>query len=138
MSAEFFLDTNVLCYAFDPDSVAKREKSMTLVERGLSGEGVLSWQVLQEFCHLALRKFAKPMTRPQLSLYQSAVLFPLCRVWPDQELYKDALMVQDDTGYSWYDCLIVSSALRAGCRTLYSEDFQNGRKYRGLTIINPF
>jgi predicted nucleic acid-binding protein len=138
MSADFFLDTNILCYAFDPGSENKKVKSLELIERGLSGEGTISWQVLQEFCHLSLKKFVKPMTRPFLSVYQTTVLFPLCRVWPDEELYRDALQVQGDTGYSWYDCLIVSSALRAGCRTLYTEDLQHGRKYRGLFIVNPF
>jgi predicted nucleic acid-binding protein len=41
-------------------------------------------------------------------------------------------------GFSFYDALIVSSAIEAGCDTLYSEDMQHGRSIGGLTIINPF
>ena len=42
-------------------------------------------------------------------------------------------------GYSVYDALIVSAALGAGCKTLYSEDLQDGQIInRQLTIRNPF
>jgi predicted nucleic acid-binding protein len=38
-----------------------------------------------------------------------------------------------------YDALVVAAALEAGCKILYSEDFQDGRKIEGrITIRNPF
>jgi predicted nucleic acid-binding protein len=48
------------------------------------------------------------------------------------------LDVKDETGYGFYDALIVAGALRAGCTRLYSEDMQEGRTVRGVTIENPF
>jgi predicted nucleic acid-binding protein len=40
---------------------------------------------------------------------------------------------------TFYDALIVASALEAGCTTLLSEDIQDGRVIDGrLTIRNPF
>ena len=63
MSAEFFLDTNILVYSFDSHSESKAAKARTLIEEGLArGHGAISWQVIQEFCNLALRKFAVPMS----------------------------------------------------------------------------
>jgi len=35
-------------------------------------------------------------------------------------------------------CNIVAAAVEAGARILYSEDLQHNRKYRSLTIENPF
>jgi predicted nucleic acid-binding protein len=39
---------------------------------------------------------------------------------------------------SYWDALIVEAALGAGCRTLFSEDLQHGRKYGDLTVQNPY
>jgi predicted nucleic acid-binding protein len=39
---------------------------------------------------------------------------------------------------SWYDALIWASARAAGCSTLYTEDFQDGRDVEGVTYRNPF
>jgi predicted nucleic acid-binding protein len=43
-----------------------------------------------------------------------------------------------ETTISASDALIVAAALEAGCDTLFSEDMQHGRKFGGLTIVNPF
>ena len=41
-------------------------------------------------------------------------------------------------GFSFWDALIVRSALRSGCSVLFSEDLQHGRRIDGLRILNPF
>jgi predicted nucleic acid-binding protein len=138
MSAEFFIDTNILAYTFDRRSDAKRAEAGKLVRDALRGAGCVSWQVVQEFCNVAQRRFVSPLTDDELRAYQSKVLFPLCTVWPDADLYRDAMTTKAETGYDWYDSLIVSAALRAEVRVLFTEDLQDGRKYRSLKIVNPF
>ena len=44
----------------------------------------------------------------------------------------------EEHGISFYDALIVASAIEAGCNILYSEDMQHGRRIGGLAIVNPF
>jgi predicted nucleic acid-binding protein len=51
-------------------------------------------------------------------------------VYPDQALYEDSLDLQQETGYSFYDALILAGALRGGCETLYSEDMKSGQQVR--------
>jgi predicted nucleic acid-binding protein len=138
MSAESFLDTNILVYSFDSGNPQKRDCAKKLIAGGLAGNSCISFQVVQEFCNAALRKFEPVMEGSALREYQDRVLFPLCMVWPDEQLYREAVLVRTDTGYSWYDSLIVASALRAKVLALFSEDLQHGRNYRGLRIINPF
>jgi predicted nucleic acid-binding protein len=41
-------------------------------------------------------------------------------------------------GFSIWDALVIRAALNAGCRVLYSEDLQDGRRIDGLEIVNPF
>jgi predicted nucleic acid-binding protein len=102
------------------------------------GTGIVSTQVVQEFLNLATRKFAHAFTGTDLGAFLDSVLAPLCQVFPDADLFRSALELKDETGYSFYDSLIVAGALRAGCVRLYSEDLQGGRTIRGLRIENPF
>ena len=139
MSANAFLDTNVLVYCFQPGEPAKQQPAQELVDRALSdGTGAISTQVVQEFLNLATRKFAQAFTGDDLRAYLDAVLALLCRVFPDAALFRVALELKKETGYGFYDSLIVAGALRADCTTLYSEDLQDGRANRGLVIENPF
>jgi Predicted nucleic-acid-binding protein, contains PIN domain len=139
MGAEYFLDTNILVYSFDASAPGKASKARSLIEDSLiTGHGAISWQVVQEFCNLALRKFTSPMTVTECSLYASKVLFPLCRVWPSDSLLSCALDLVDESGYSFFDCLIVAAALESGAERLYTEDLQDGRRIRGLIVENPF
>jgi len=55
------------------------------------------------------------------------VLSVLCEVFPNAGLYKDALGIQAETGFSFYDSLIVASAEAGNCQRIYSEDLQSGR-----------
>jgi predicted nucleic acid-binding protein len=49
------------------------------------------------------------------------------------------LNIAERYGFSFYDSLIISSALQSGCTVLYSEDMQHGQKIDGqLLISNPF
>ena len=139
MSVNYFLDTNILVYTFDDSSPEKRDRAREIVRDALGGgRGVISSQVVQEFINVATRKFVVPMTTPEASLYLDRVLFPLCQVWADERGYADALRIMGDTGYSWYDSLILGAAIRVGAAELLSEDLRDGQVVEGVRIRNPF
>jgi len=54
------------------------------------------------------------------------------------DTHASALALARNHNLSFYDALIVASAVEAGCDTLYSEDLQDGRSFAGLAIVNPF
>lgn len=135
----FFLDTNILAYSFDLVAPQKQKIADQLLTDALETQrGIISTQIVQEFINLALRKFARPMNVPECREYLQKVLLPLCRYYPSLSSYDRALLIVEETGYHFYDALIVTAAIESGCRTLYSEDLQHGRKVQGLTILNPF
>jgi predicted nucleic acid-binding protein len=139
MSAKYFLDTNIFVYSFDPRQPEKRECALNLIADALQGgDGLISTQVIQEFLNVATRKFALPMKISDSQAYLTRVLNPLCQVFPDLALYEISLDIQQETGYSFYDSLILAGALRGGCAILYSEDLQAGQQIHSLQIINPF
>jgi predicted nucleic acid-binding protein len=139
MSAEFFLDTNLLVYSFDEANPAKRDKARELIEQALqSRRGVISWQVAQEFMNVALNKWQKPMTPADAREYLQTVLHPLCYVYPSSEIWLAALRIAEESRYRFYDSLIVAAAIQSGATILYSEDLQDGRRFGPLQICNPF
>ena len=139
MSDKYFIDTNVFVYSFDNREPLKRERSIEIIRDALEkSTGVISTQVLQEFLNVATRKFVVPMKVDDSKAYLRQVLNPLCQVYPDFSLYETCLDVQSGTGYSFYDSLIISAAIRVGCNVLYSEDLQDGQQVRSVKIVNPY
>ena len=138
MSDRYFLDTNILVYTFDDTDPKKRERARALVGTALEGQGIISFQIVQEFLNVALRRFARPMTSDEAQAYLDAVLGPLCRVQSEPDLYREALAIHQRWRFSFYDSLVVAAALRSDCGVLYSEDLQHGQEIGDLVIVNPF
>lgn len=139
MTVEYFLDTNILVYTFDSTAPAKQSAARELVEGALEHQsGVISYQVVQELLNVATRKFANPLTTQQAQRYLDTVLEPLCGVFASTSLYRKTIHLQGRWRFSFYDSLIIASALQAGCRTLFSEDLRHGQVIESLTIVNPF
>ena len=139
MSAEYFLDTNIFVYTFDLQYPEKQKRSRELVERALKdGAGCISFQVVQEFLNVATRKFSVPLSPADAHDYLARVLGPLCEVFGTIGLYEETLEIMFRWHYSFYDSLIIASALAADCRILYTEDLQHGQTIKNLHIRDPF
>lgn len=139
MSAEFFIDTNVLVYHLDDTDRRKQAVAERIVRDGLAtGNACISYQVVQECLNVAVRKAAVPLSPDAARSYLDAVLLPLMRLGASEAIYHRALDVQARWRFGFYDSLIVASALMAGCRTLLTEDLQHGQRIDTLTIVDPF
>lgn len=139
MSVKFFLDTNIFVYSFDSQSKGKQKIAMELINHAFDTQnGMISYQIIQEFLNVATRKFATPLTTHDAQNYLKKVLEPLCQVYPNIDLYDEALALAKRTEYSFYDSLVLASALSGCCKEIYTEDLQDGHHIAGLKIINPF
>lgn len=136
MSVEYFLDTNVLVYAFDQTAPKKQERARALLD--VNRDWVISWQVVQEFSSVALHRFKVPVEANFLKNFIELVLWPKCRVMPSQALYARSVELHAYTQYRFYDALVLAAAIESGAKRLYTEDLQNGRKLDELVIENPF
>lgn len=139
MKDRYFLDTNILVYSLDRRDLRKAAKANALVLEGLtSGEGVISFQVVQEFFNLALKRFEIQMSHVDRDDYLERVFRPMLKVHSSIGLYSEALRLHSLNNLSWYDALIVCAAREAGCGTLYSEDLQHGQQFGRTRVVNPF
>ena len=138
MSDRFFLDTNVFVYSFDANSPAKASQARKLIGSAIETHaGIVSYQVVQEFFNVALRRFAKPMSTADAEQYLSTTFRPLLSVHSSPALYGEALRIAARFRLPWYDSLIVASAIEGQCDVLYSGDFQDGQQFGSRTISNP-
>jgi predicted nucleic acid-binding protein len=139
MNDKFFLDTNILIYVIDPEDPRKQASARQLLSWGLESElAVISYQVVQEWMHFCLRRAKSKLAPAEASSILDRLLMPLWSVQSSPVLVESALSLHLRYQFSWYDSLIVAAALKANCKTLYSEDLKDGLRVNDLTIKNPF
>lgn len=131
-----FVDTNVLVYLFDNDSPRKQVVARELLTAEADNV-VLSTQVLSEFYVATTRKLAQPLA-PALAR-QAVDEFCTLRVQPLRpELVQAAIGRSDSSKLSYWDALIVETAIDAGAGTLFTEDLQHGQLFNHLRVVDPF
>ena len=133
-----FVDTNILIYAHDISAGQKHGRAKELM-RDLwhSGDGCLSIQVLQEFYVNVTQKVTKP-----LSAEAAAQIIADLSVWevhcPKTEDVLHAIRLQKRYQISFWDAMILVSALQLGCHMLWSEDLNPGQVYEQVEVKSPF
>ena len=139
MSADnCFVDTNILIYAADSSDARRHEIAKLLVEDlWRTQTGVISTQVLQEFCYNLRRKF-----RPPLSLADTVEQVSNYLTWPTVtntvESVIAALELEAEHQLSFWDALIVRAAQVSQSNILYTEDLNHGHIFGSVRVVNPF
>ena len=133
-----FVDSNVLVYSFDGTAGEKRRRAQGLLgDLWRERSGCLSIQVLQEFYVVVTRRL-----RPPLSLSEAAGKVAYFSEWnlhtPARSDLLSAIDLQEEFRISLWDAMIVQSARRMGCSLLWTEDLNNGQRYAGVLVRNPF
>jgi predicted nucleic acid-binding protein len=139
MSNKFFLDTNIFIYSFDGGAKAKSKRASQLIRIAIeSQKGSISYQVVQEFFNVALTRFQLPLKTEEAEQYFATVFRPLLKIHSSPALYLEALELRSRYRLSWYDSVIVASALQARCDLIFTEDLQHGQQIGTLKVENPF
>ncbi len=135
MSAEF-VDTNIFVYAHEGGAGSKHRRAVELVA-GLFEEqtGAVSVQVLSEFYVTATRKLRMKSEEAEEAI---ADLQGWTIHRPGHADVLRACLIHRRLKVSWWDALIINSALELGCSVLWSEDLAALQRYGTLTVRNPF
>jgi predicted nucleic acid-binding protein len=133
MQDKIFLDTNILLYAFS----TKDEKKHTLAKHLVLSDAVISAQVINEVTVNLLKKFNFSEDQVQQFLESSYARYEIAELTHD--IFSKASDIRKNYLLSYYDSVIVSTALLSGCAILYSEDMHHELIVeKQLKIINPF
>lgn len=135
---KIFLDTNILVYAYDVSAGAKHSIAVAIVkDLWNNGRGMASTQVLQEFFVTITKKIARP-----LDVITAREIVKDFLKWKtvviNGEIILDAIDIHREYKYSFWDSVIISSAIDGGAGALLSEDLSDKHKIKGIVIKNPF
>ncbi len=136
MPVDFFLDTNILLYGYDLDSLEKRQIAQPIIEQAWlqPGSTAISVQVLQEFFVNFIRKGQ--------SAIEARNLIEDFSIWPvvdnSMDLFKNGLIFQDRYNLSLWDAMITAAANATAAKIILTEDLNHGQIYGNVEAVNPF
>jgi predicted nucleic acid-binding protein len=137
----WFIDTNPFFYFYDDRFPAQQASCRHwLAELSVRRRGLTNLQVANEFANVVFKRL------PQLSPAEVFAMSDDILVWGASPISVETVATARDTclryHYSWWDCLLLASALELGCTHFLSEDLQDGQRIdmggRALTIVDPF
>ena len=136
---QYFIDSNIWLYRFivntnDASSIKKQQIATSIT----SQENLLvSTQVINEVCANLIRKAGFDNSQIQTLIEE---LGEGCEILPlSLETIQYAAKLRNNYSLSFWDSLIVASAILGKASILYSEDMQNGLIINNtLQIVNPF
>jgi predicted nucleic acid-binding protein len=132
----YFVDANVLLYLTDTKDQARQARAADWLDcLWRERSGCLSWQVLHEFYVNAVGKLKVPREDARFLV---AAYLEWRPVDSSPALLERAWHWMDHARLPYWDALILAAAEFAGCDFLLSEDFQDGRRYHRIRVINPF
>jgi len=135
MTDKIFIDTNIWLYLFLQDSSCKYkivEKYFYENDKSLM---FISYQVINEVTNQLVRNsFNESVIRENIDY-----LYKICII---HNFSKDTLFLasslRERYSFSFWDSMVVSSAINCGCSILASEDMQDGLKINNMIIRNIF
>jgi predicted nucleic acid-binding protein len=136
------VDTNVLIYSYDARFPEKRRLATALLRRGIAEDNVrVPHQALVEFVSVATRRL--PSGGSLLSVEEARreaeeILSEYTVLYPNDSIVRTALRGAAAYNLSWFDAQLWAYAEYYGLDDLLSEDFEHGRLYGSVRVINPF
>lgn len=122
-----FLDTNILVYAHDVSAMHRHEVSKSIMfELWEDRRGILSTQVLQEFFYSVTKKIVHP-----LDIKTAKEIMEFLLNWDvvvnNGNAILSAIEIHQKYKYSFWDSMIIESAIKGGATLLLSEDLSDGQ-----------
>lgn len=127
------LDTNIMIYAFGKKDDSRKQIAKEIITKC----HIISLQVVNETVYVLLKKFKFQLSEvgPVINfMMQNFVISDL-----NIETLEQTIKISGRYGFSFWDSMMLASALENHCSILYSEDMHHNQIIDGrLQIINPF
>jgi predicted nucleic acid-binding protein len=139
VSGEFYANrhyqvdmTLMYCYSTTDPRKQNIARALSSVENTC-----ISTQVINETANVLSKRYNIPWNDIANLVTDFEINFIVHRLEPTE--IKKACGIAATYGFSFFDSLMIASAIECDCSILYSEDMNNGQVIEGkLKIINPF
>lgn len=133
VETNIFLDSNITVYLLEKD-LNRRNLVASFI---LNEQFVISTQVISENVSVCLRKLK--LSKEEAFAHGRFLMDTFRMSYITDTTIAVAFQLSEQYGFSYYDSLILATALENECSMIYSEDMKHGQVIMGrLTIINPF
>jgi len=132
-----FFDSNIFIYAYTSDDEQKHSIACDLLRNNVfDNEIIISVQILNEF-YSVMARYKYPHNEIKSCINE---IIEQVKVMPlELETIKQCIFIKEKYCYSWWDSLVLASALENDCAIIYSEDLQDNQLIENkLRILNPF
>ena len=136
MTDRIFIDSNIWCYLFIQDEYEKYKVSEKFLQNNRENTlFIITYQVINEVTNRLIKKsFSEEKIRETL-LY----MYKICTIQDfSQNIILTASALRGKYSLSFWDSIIVASALEAHCSILASEDMQNGLHINNMIVKNIY
>ena len=130
------VDTNILIYSADPRDTDKQDAARDMIRRTALGAGALAEQCLFEFISVTTRRLNVPRDLAVAIARKWTLILDV--VVPPRDIFEAAVNLMNNHKVSGWDARLLATCASAGIAVLLSEDLQDGGRYDGVTVINPF
>jgi len=136
------VDTNILGYSYDPRDARKQRIAAELLRRGIAEQSIrIAYQAVVEFYAAVTRRSRNgvPLLDDATARRETeAMLVDFDVLYPTADVIRAAIRAAAVYQLPWYDALTWAYAEVNGLTEIISEDFQHGRLYGRVRIVNPF
>ena len=128
-----FVDSNIWIYLYSTDPKALLARK--IIDKHFKSI-ILRTQVIGEVFHSLSRKGIRSKDEARTIINDLVETFTVVDV--TTSIASRAMDISIRYGFTYWDSLIVATALEHNCSTLFSEDLQNKQLLeKRLTIVNP-
>ena len=127
-----FIDSNIWLYAF----IEPPDKSFIAKSFIKGADITISTQVINEVCVNLVKKAHYPEAKIRNLIESFYNKYSVLEI--NREILLKASDIRKHHNFSFWDSLILASALLGGCGILYSEDMQADFVMEETRIVNPF
>ena len=136
MTDRIFIDSNIWLYLFLKDSDEKyRISEKYFLENFDNSILFITFQVINEVSNILIKKhFSENIVKENIER-----MYRICTIQDiSKEIVFDASELRETYSVSFWDSIIISSAIKSNCNILASEDLQDGLKIKNTVIKNIY
>ncbi len=130
MHDKIFLDSNVLVYLFSRQEPRKRAIALSTIHGRKCTTGTNN---INETINVLRMKLRKSLDELLLALEDIEQVVEIVSF--DTNTIRSASRIMDRYKYSYFDSLVIATALECGCSRLCTEDMQHGQRIDELLEI---
>ena len=134
MKDKVFLDSNIFIYVYSDSEQTKSAICKNAICKNIC---CTSTQALNELSNVCIKKWNIDIKSIENAIDEICLACEITHI--NENIIKKGLYLHNKYKYSYYDCLMLASALESGCVKIFTEDMQHGQEIENtLTIVNIF